>query len=181
MFGLRLLVDKAGGAIGRQRPDHAGAPVADTLSRRAGGCLAHGKADLLTRARSIAAGVLALALAFPAGAADRLSVRVVSVTDGDTFKARLGAVVERVRVVGLDAPERGDHARCRIEADLAERAGLGLAALLASGPVELQPQGRDRYGRLLGVVTVSGRDVAPQMVNASLARPYAGGPRLPWC
>lgn len=135
----------------------------------------------MTARRSWRLAALVLALAFPAGAADRLPVRVVSVTDGDTFKARLGPVVERVRVVGLDAPERGEHARCRIEADLAERAWRGLALLLASGPVELQPQGRDRYGRLLALVTVAGRDVAPMMVNASLARPYAGGRRLPWC
>ncbi len=127
------------------------------------------------------AAVLLLALVFPAVAADRLSVRVVAVTDGDTFKARVGSVVEVVRIVGLDAPERGSHVRCRIEADLAERAWRNLARLLASGPVELQLHGRDRYGRVLALVTVSGRDVAPQMVNAALARPYAGGRRLPWC
>ena len=184
MLGLRLFVVAAGGGASGERPDHAGAQVADTIPRRAGGCLAHGAAPPLTRAASIAAPLLlalALSLAGPCLAAERLSVRVVAVVDGDTIRAMIGEHVERVRILGLDAPELGEHARCRIEADLAERARLHLAGLLRQGPVTVEPGRRDRYGRLLGVVRVSGRDVAPMMVNASLARPYEGGRRLSWC
>lgn len=125
--------------------------------------------------------VLSLAMACPAIASDRLPVRVVAVIDGDTIRAQIGEHVERVRLVGLDAPELGEHARCPAEAALAERARSHLAGLLRQGPVTVETGRRDRYGRLLGVVRVSGRDVAPQMVNASLARPYSGGRRLPWC
>ena len=86
-----------------------------------------------------------------------------------------------MRVVGLDAPETGEHARCPAGAALAERARSHLAGLLRQGPGTVEIGRRDRYGRLLGVVRVAGLDVAPMMVNASLARPYEGGRRLSWC
>lgn len=110
-----------------------------------------------------------------------MSARVVSVIDGDTIRADLGGWVERVRVLGIDAPEIGDHAHCPAEAALAERARLYLAELLRLGPVTVETGRRDRYERVLGVVRVAGRDVAPLMIEAHLARPYAGGRRLSWC
>ena len=138
------------------------------------------------RARfALVAAVLALGLSSLAAAApvERVVVRVVSVIDGDSIRVRIGAgQVERVRLMGLDAPELGEHARCPAEAHLAERARMRLLALLASGPVELQLQhGRDRYGRLLALVTAGGVDVAARMIGEGLARPYAGRRRLPWC
>lgn len=137
------------------------------------------------RARfALVVAVLALGLSSIAAAAsvERVVVRVVSVIDGDSIRARIGAgQVERVRLMGLDAPELGEHARCPAEADLAERARVRLVALLASGPVELQLHGRDRYGRVLALVTVDGVDVAARMIGEGLARPYAGRQRLPWC
>ena len=137
------------------------------------------------RARfAFVAAVLALGLSSIAAATpvERVVVRVVSVIDGDSIRVRIGAgQVERVRLTGLDAPELGEHARCPAEARLAERARVRLVTLLASGPVELQLPGRDRYGRVLALVTVAGVDVAARMIGEGLARPYAGGRRLTWC
>jgi endonuclease YncB( thermonuclease family) len=86
--------------------------------------------------------------------------------------------IERIRVRGIDAPEVGDHSPCPA---LGERARLHLAGLLRQGPVTVETGRRDRYKRVLGVVRVAGRDVAPLMIEARLARPYDGGKRLPWC
>ena len=95
--------------------------------------------------------------------------------DGDTL--RCGA--ERVRVVGLDTPEL--QGRCAAETRLAERAKARLAALVAEG-VSLQPQGRDRYDRLLAVVRDrAGRDLAAVLIREGHARPYLGGQRAGWC
>lgn len=95
--------------------------------------------------------------------------------DGDTL--RCGR--ERVRLVGLDTPEM--QGRCAAETRMAERAKARLASLSAAG-VTLQPQGRDRYDRLLAVVRDrAGRDLAFLMIREGHARPYSGGPRAGWC
>ena len=97
-------------------------------------------------------------------------------TDGDTL--RCGR--ERVRVMGLDAPEL--RARCPAELALARAARDRLEALIARG-VTLEPHGRDRYRRLLAVVRDrQGRDVAQLLIGEGLARPYTGRTRRGgWC
>ena len=116
--------------------------------------------------------ILSLVLAaFPAAAQQR--ARAI---DGDTIA--VGA--ERIRVMGLDAPEL--RARCPRELRLARRARDRLAVHISTG-IQLEPHGRDRYGRLLAVVRDrSGRDVAQLLIAEGLARPYDGrGPRGGWC
>lgn len=121
-----------------------------------------------------AAPALAFALviaAVPAGA----QVRCQAV-DGDTLRC----AGERVRVIGLDAPEL--HGRCPREVRLARAARERLAELAAGG-ITLQPRGRDRYRRLLAVVLDrQGRDAAAVLVREALARRYDGrGRRGGWC
>ncbi|MBI1243750.1 MAG: thermonuclease family protein [Alphaproteobacteria bacterium] len=112
--------------------------------------------------------------AVPAGAAS-----VCRAIDGDTIACGR----ERVRILNIDTPELGSHARCAIEADLAEQARQMTAARLASGQVEIRPDAkrpRDRYGRTLAWVLVDGRDLGDELVAAGLARPWTGR-RRPWC
>lgn len=77
--------------------------------------------------------------------------RVVSVTDGDTIKVLDSEQVQhKVRLTGIDAPERGqpfgtvsrDH----------------LASLVAGKEVWVESTKSDRYGRLLGKVWVQPAD-----------------------
>jgi len=98
------------------------------------------------------------------------------VIDGDS----LACGSERVRIVGLDAPEI--RARCPAEYRLAVQARARLAVLIAAG-VTLHPQGRDRYRRTLAVVRDrSGPDVAEVLIEEGLAREYHGrGRRGGWC
>ena len=98
------------------------------------------------------------------------SGRVVHVVDGDTIDVRLdGGSTERVRVIGIDTPERGD---CQA----AEATGATRA--LADGKrVRLVGDGtqdtRDRYGRLLAYVWLpGGRDLGYQLVVGGHARVY---------
>lgn len=118
---------------------------------------------------------LALALLLLAAPAHAQSLRCTA-TDGDTL--RCGR--ERVRVMGLDAPEL--RARCPAELALARAARDRLEALIARG-VTLEPHGRDRYRRLLAVVRDrQGRDVAQLLIREGLARPYTGRTRRGgWC
>jgi micrococcal nuclease len=116
---------------------------------------------------------------------------VVRVVDGDTVEvdARiwLGQKVRtQVRVQGIDTPELAG--KCESERALAKRAKEHLTKLLAGGPAELRDVDFDKYGgRVLARVfaapgaALGGADVAAQLIGAGLARPYAGGARVPWC
>jgi endonuclease YncB( thermonuclease family) len=93
---------------------------------------------------------LSLLLATAVAYAD-VTRRVVAVTDGDTIKVLdLDQVQHKIRLTGIDAPERGqpfgtvsrDH----------------LASLVAGKEVRVESTKSDRYGRLLGKVWVQPAD-----------------------
>lgn len=84
----------------------------------------------------------------------------VRVIDGDTIDVR----GERVRILNIDTPERGDRARCSHERVLAERASRALRSRLrAARDLQLQRDGRDSYGRTLAIVRLDGRDVGEDL------------------
>jgi len=121
----------------------------------------------------LAAAVFLAILLIAAPVDARAGCRVV---DGDSLVCGR----ERIRIMGLDAPElRG---RCPAEVRLARAARTRMQQLVASG-ISIDRRGRDRYGRTLAVVRVrGGRDVAGIMIRARLARPYDGtGRRRGWC
>lgn len=104
------------------------------------------------------------------------------IIDGDTIA--LGS--ERVRVLNIDAPEtRGS--RCERELVVGLKAKERLAALLQVGSVEVDRNGRDRYGRTLGRLSAGGRDVETVLVREGLALPWQSGPEAKaarlrhWC
>jgi endonuclease YncB( thermonuclease family) len=116
-------------------------------------------------------------LARPAAQAHGVRIHVTSVHDGDTF--RIGA--ERVRVLGMDAPEIGGGAKCEAEQRAALRARDYLEAALQGDDLYIERDGFDVYGRTLARVYVNGRDIAPVMLAAGLARPYVPGRHGDWC
>lgn len=122
--------------------------------------------------------VLLLALALASSAC------VARVSDGDTIRLCNG---ERVRLVGIDAPERASSERCNARSrarlknsrnpswcDFArgEQARAALTRLLAKGQVRIERQGYDRYKRTLARVTVNGRDAGQWLIHQGLARPW---------
>lgn len=116
----------------------------------------------------------------------RIPCEVDRVLDGDTFDAHNctpwpGLVTHaRVRVLGIDTPERGWRADCEDEALLAERATT-LAGDLLHGTVLLHIEGRDSFGRVLAHVTLAdGSDYASAMLDSGLALLYAERGRG-WC
>ncbi|HXD47116.1 MAG TPA: thermonuclease family protein [Pseudolabrys sp.] len=92
----------------------------------------------------------------------------VRAIDGDTLRA--GA--ERIRLVGIDAPEKAQS--CRDARGEAYACGLAagerLAALVAQGPVACASHGRDRYGRTLATCSAGGvADIGRVMVREGYA------------
>lgn len=90
---------------------------------------------------------------------------VINVVDGDTVDVRhADGTEERVRVTGIDTPERGE---CGFDA-----ATDAMAALVLDRDVEL-PAGarddRDRYDRILRYVDVDGVDAGLALIEDGLA------------
>lgn len=131
--------------------------------------LAAGVSSLLSR--------LALALAVMLAVHELTGT--IRVVDGDTVDRWMW----RWRLAGIDAPEIR-RAQCAEERMAAIAARERLAALIAAGRVSLVPvQWRpDKFGRLVGRLTVDGVDVATVMIAEGHARPYDGrSRRAGWC
>jgi endonuclease YncB( thermonuclease family) len=94
-------------------------------------------------------------------AADRFVGRVVSVQDGDTISVMRGGRAERVRLDGIDAPERRQ--------EFGSRAKQFLSEIVFGEIVTVDVRDRDRYGRTVGRVFVRGRDAGLEVVRAGLA------------
>lgn len=110
---------------------------------------------------------------------------LLSVTDGDTFRADCGNGSEPIRIADIDAPEMGGD--CEAERAGAVAARDALTALLAGRLVEVRPLYPDRYARTVAQVSVGGSDVGAMLIEAGLAKPWphdmgrALAPRPEWC
>ena len=109
------------------------------------------------------------------GATEALS-EAITVTDGDTV--RIGQ--ERIRILNIDTPEMGRLAECDAERMLALVAKDRLTEILASGPIQIQRDGTDQYGRTLATMRVAGSDVGELLIDAHVAVRWAGR-RHDWC
>jgi micrococcal nuclease len=112
-----------------------------------------------------------------------VAVRLWDVYDGDSLRVELpDGSLERVRLLGIDTPERNARARCPAEAAAAEAARAVLeGATRSAGGLRLLRAGTDRYGRTLGLVFADGRDMSALLLDGGHARAYQGGTRAGWC
>jgi endonuclease YncB( thermonuclease family) len=121
-----------------------------------------------------AAAALLLAASLAHGQALQVEGQVVAVHDGDTVTLLDGRRVQhRVRIAGIDAPERGQP--------FGTSARENLARLVHGRRVEARCHKRDRFGREVCSVFVAARDVGLEQVRDGLAwwyREYAREQRL---
>jgi micrococcal nuclease len=111
-----------------------------------------------------------------------IPAELIRVIDGDTVEMRVliwldQHVVTRVRLRGIDAPER-DH-RCPDEHRRAEAAAAALGTLLSGRGLFLTDISRDKYGGRVVARVMAGRDgdAGAMLLAQGHARPYAGGRR----
>jgi endonuclease YncB( thermonuclease family) len=126
--------------------------------------------------------------------ADPMTTSDIYVIDGDTIEA----LYKRIRLVGFDAPELGDHAHCGLERMLAARATSRLRQMIQlSSDINLQIVDCScrpgtagtmacNYGRACGYLTIDGQDVGDVLIAENLAHPLVCGKyscprRQPWC
>jgi len=87
---------------------------------------------------------------------------VVKVTDGDTFNVlEAGNVLHKVRLTGIDAPERAQP--------YGRKSHEYLAGMVAGKQVLIESNKQDRYGRDLGKVMLDSQDINLEQIKAGMA------------
>jgi micrococcal nuclease len=97
--------------------------------------------------------------------AGEFSGRVVGVMDGDTITVLVGREQRRVRLAGVDAPEKGQA--------FGQRSKQALSQMIFGREVTVVSTGRDRYERTLGIVRLmDGGSVNERLVENGWAWHY---------
>lgn len=107
-------------------------------------------------------------------------VGVVRTIDGDTLVVERDGVEERVRLLGIDAPEverNGSPGEA-----CADEATALMRKLTSQVEVEVvrdssQPD-HDRYGRTLAYVEADGKDVGAELLRSGMAEVYEAAPNI---
>ena len=92
------------------------------------------------------------------------SGRVVGIADGDTITVLRDKEQVRIRLYGIDCPERYQP--------FSKKARQLTAKMVHGKVVEVEPVDIDRYNRLVALVTVSERLVNEELLNAGFAWVY---------
>ncbi|EGA2912841.1 thermonuclease family protein [Salmonella enterica] len=103
-------------------------------------------------------------LSIPVVAEADITGKIVRVLDGDTVEILAGNVATRVRLNGIDAPEKAQP--------FGQRSRLALMAIVSGKTVLAVGDGRDRYGRLVATLILNGRDINATQVYSGMAWVY---------
>jgi uncharacterized endonuclease HI_1296 len=91
--------------------------------------------------------------------------KVIKISDGDTITILTQQRKQvKVRLYGIDAPEK--------KQPYGQKSRQFLASLIAGQVVEVEPKGKDRYKRTLGIIHYKGQDINAQMVLNGYAWAY---------
>lgn len=90
--------------------------------------------------------------------------QVVAVTDGDTIKVLQDGHETKIRLYGVDTPEKKQA--------FGQKAKDFTASLVAGKMVDVEPVAQDRYGRTVGLVTMAGRSLNEELVKNGFAWVY---------
>ncbi len=97
----------------------------------------------------------------------------VRVADGDTITVMYHDLPLKIRLYGIDAPERGQ--------DFGRRSKQFLADMVLHRTVRVQFMGFDHYNRVIGVVSIGDQNVNQAMVENGMAwvfKKYCNDPYL---
>lgn len=90
----------------------------------------------------------------------------ITVIDGDTLRIN----GERIRLIGIDAPEIHGCRQGRVCVPGDGQASKRSLAAMMAGHVNVRRVGRDRYGRTLAQVYVGGRNIACEQLRRGQAQ-----------
>ncbi|MDP3615311.1 MAG: thermonuclease family protein [Rubrivivax sp.] len=118
------------------------------------------------RLPALAASALALTLLAQSASAANLAGRVVRVIDGDTVVVLVQHKQVRVRLAGIDAPERPGQPFSAVSRD-------ALASVVAGKVVTVTFDQEDQYGRVIGQVDAGGVNANRAQLRAGMAWVYS--------
>ena len=116
--------------------------------------------------------VLLLSLASPSFA-EVITGVVTKVADGDTVTIKANGKEERVRLIGIDAPESAQRPWGPKATEFTRKLAQGKSAR-----VEMDVTSRDKYGRLLGYLYVGDTFVNLELVRQGYAQVYTYPPNV---
>ena len=91
--------------------------------------------------------------------------RVVAIADGDTITILDSANTQhRIRLAGIDAPESHQA--------FGEQSRLSLSEMIFGKEVSVRYQKVDQYGRLVGKISLDGKDINLEQIKAGMAWHY---------
>lgn len=116
--------------------------------------------------------------------------KIVEVIDGDTIKVDFSALrsypplnIVSIRIRGIDTPE-SYRPKCDEERELGLKAKQFVVDLIGSRSIiRVSDYEWGKFGgRIVGRVSVKGKDIATELINAGLAVKYHGGTKThSWC
>lgn len=108
--------------------------------------------------------VIAFLLVFVPTIVSAYEAKVVAITDGDTIKVLKNNQQIKIRLYGIDCPEKKQA--------FGKAAKRFLANQIAEKTVEIDHFKNDRYGRSIAFVRFNGRDINAEMIAAGYAWVY---------
>jgi len=99
-----------------------------------------------------------------AHAGETIHGRVIHIADGDTITVLVDNTPYKIRLAGIDAPEKAQAFGTVSKNHLRD--------LIADRTVDVEYNKKDRYGRLVGKVLLDGRDIDLEQIRAGLAWHY---------
>lgn len=109
----------------------------------------------------------ALLQSIPAAGEDPVGVlvgKVTKIVDGDTIDVQLGSGPIRIRLHGVDTPERGQP--------WGKESTAALTDLVMGKDVEIEPFSQDRYERMIGIVYLGDLNVNLELIKRGHAWAY---------
>jgi len=103
----------------------------------------------------------AILILFPIASFSQLTGKVVAIADGDTFTLLVNNQQIKIRLHGIDCPEKGQ--------DFSKAAKDYLSDYVFDKVVNVRTMSKDRYRRTIGVVSIDGINFNEKLLEAGLA------------
>ena len=115
--------------------------------------------------------------------------KILRVIDGDTVEFEASFLPDplpkklKLRILGIDTPEKGHTAQCPKEAKMGEEAtALAKKLVLNATKKDVILKEWDKFGgRVLGDLVLDGKSIGDSLIAAGLAREYFGDKKKSWC
>jgi len=110
---------------------------------------------------------------FPLSVSYSYEAQVVGVSDGDTIKVLNEGKEQKIRLYGVDTPEK--------KQDFGQKAKQFTSVMVFGKTVEVDPVTTDRYKRTVGIVSIKGKCLNEELIRSGFAWVYKQYCDKPMC